>query len=92
MALSERISGDLGELMPKIAVQVAQRSSKIPFIDMGTAENWLIRDEVMEVCVRSVRDQISAEVWYPTMEEWFCVIDLLRRAYRIREVLPVIRI
>ncbi|CAI6337018.1 unnamed protein product [Periconia digitata] len=61
MALSNRVSEDLRVLMPKIAVQVAQRSSKIPLIDMGTAENWLIREEVIQFCIHSVKETISPE-------------------------------
>ena len=48
--------------MPKIEIQVAQRSSKIPFIDMGTAENWLIREEIMKFSVRAIAEEMTVEV------------------------------
>ncbi|KAK8157459.1 pyridoxal phosphate-dependent transferase [Phyllosticta citrichinensis] len=48
MALSERMRGTVESIMPKIATQVAQRSSSNPPIDFGTAENWLIRSELVD--------------------------------------------
>ncbi|KAK7530980.1 pyridoxal phosphate-dependent transferase [Phyllosticta citribraziliensis] len=48
MALSERMRGTVESVMPKIATQVAQRSSSNPPIDFSTAENWLIRPELVE--------------------------------------------
>lgn len=62
MSLSNRVSEDLRILMPKIEIQVAQRSSKIPFIDMGTAENWLIREEIMKFSVRAIAEEMTVEV------------------------------
>jgi len=62
MSLSDRVSELVKELMPKIAVQIAQRSSAEPFIDMGTAENWLIREEVIRFFYYSIRNHISVEV------------------------------
>ncbi|KAF1362624.1 PLP-dependent transferase [Lizonia empirigonia] len=48
MALSDRMRSTVESIMPKIATQVAQRSSSNPPIDFSTAENWLIRSELVE--------------------------------------------
>ncbi|OJD30970.1 1-aminocyclopropane-1-carboxylate synthase [Diplodia corticola] len=48
MALSERMRDTVESIVPKIATQVAQRSSSNPPVDLGTAENWLIRSELVD--------------------------------------------
>lgn len=62
MSLSKRVAEDLRTLMPKIAIQVEQRTCNTPSIDMGTAENWLIREEVIQFSVEAIRDHIKPEV------------------------------
>jgi len=58
MALSKRMQGTVESVMPKILTQVTQRSSSNPPIDFGTAENWLIRKEL----VVFFRDSIAKDL------------------------------
>jgi hypothetical protein len=65
MSISARVNENLKVLMPKIRQQVAQRTSSVPFIDLGTAENWLIRDEIAVFFRDVFRDGFSLDVRFP---------------------------
>ncbi|KAH9864491.1 hypothetical protein J1614_010425 [Plenodomus biglobosus] len=58
MALSNRMRGTIESIMPKILTQITQRSSSNPPIDFGTAENWLIRKELVDF----FKDNIATEL------------------------------
>ncbi|KAK7516254.1 pyridoxal phosphate-dependent transferase [Phyllosticta citriasiana] len=62
MALSERMNGTVESVMPKIAIQVAQRSSSNPPIDFGTAENWLIRSELVDFFKDAISKRLNKQV------------------------------
>lgn len=54
--LSARMSGNIAAILPKIASTIAERTSNGPAkIDLSTAENWLLRPELLALC----RDVIS---------------------------------
>ncbi|KAJ5427440.1 PLP-dependent transferase [Penicillium cf. griseofulvum] len=47
--------------MPKIQDTVTERArSDNPNIDLSTAENWLIRDELVELCKSSIQETLSS--------------------------------
>jgi len=51
--------------MPKIKGALEQRSmSKNPNIDLSTAENWLIRPELMQLCKSAISTDLQAIVSY----------------------------
>ncbi|MCJ1271570.1 hypothetical protein MMC22_011472 [Lobaria immixta] len=54
--LSARMSGNIAAILPKIASTIAERTTNGPAkIDLSTAENWLLRPELLALC----RDVIS---------------------------------
>ncbi|OJJ45953.1 hypothetical protein ASPZODRAFT_26546 [Penicilliopsis zonata CBS 506.65] len=57
--LSNRMQKNVDSFMPKIAVQVAQRSADVPPIDLGTAENRLIRHEMVEIIKQAIQDNLT---------------------------------
>lgn len=62
MALSDRMRGTVESVMPKIIIQVTQRSSINPPIDFGTAENWLIRKELVDFFKQSIAEELVEQV------------------------------
>ena len=62
MSLSHRMKENVEIIMPKIASQVAQRSSNSPPIDLGTAENWLIRTELVGLFAKSISKALAEQV------------------------------
>ncbi|CAI7602519.1 unnamed protein product [Penicillium glandicola] len=59
--LSTRARQNVEGFLPKIATQMAQRSSTTPPIDLSTAENKLIRVEVAEYLKQAVQNSFSAQ-------------------------------
>jgi hypothetical protein len=62
MALSERMCSTVESVMPKIATQLAHRNSSNPPIDFSTAENWLIRPELVEFIKTAVAKELDEHV------------------------------
>lgn len=51
--------------MPKISSQVAERvKTNNPNIDLQTAENWLIRDELISLCKKGIDEGLLTKVRY----------------------------
>ena len=60
--LSKRAWANVEDIMPKIAAAVQERVKvDNPSIDLSTAENWLIRDEVVAMCKEAVVERLSAQ-------------------------------
>lgn len=48
--LSQRMSKSVASMLPHIAATIAERESKGPAkIDLGTAENWLLGAELLDI-------------------------------------------
>lgn len=57
--LSARGWANVGEIMPKISAAVEERSHRDnPNIDLASAENWLLRPELLDIC----KDAISSKL------------------------------
>lgn len=59
--LSARGTANVAAIFPKISNAVAEREEN-PCIDMGTSENWLLRNELVQFYKRAVEDSFSARV------------------------------
>ncbi|KAI1457520.1 PLP-dependent transferase [Annulohypoxylon moriforme] len=58
--LSLRGAANVEAIWPKISKAVAEREKKEnPCIDMGTSENWVIRDEVIKVYQKALQDNLA---------------------------------
>ncbi|KAI1647341.1 putative ACC synthase [Daldinia loculata] len=57
--LSARGTANVAAIFPKISNAVAEREEN-PCIDMGTSENWLLRNELVQFYKRAVEDSFSA--------------------------------
>lgn len=68
MALSSRGRNNVDNLMPKIAAMVAikteQRST--PVVDLGTAENWLMRQELVALFKTKLFERLCDDVSHPS--------------------------
>jgi hypothetical protein len=61
--MSKRGFANVESIMPKINAQVAERMKTHNFnIDLSTAENCLIRPEVVEIYKKAINDGLSATV------------------------------
>ncbi|KIX09590.1 uncharacterized protein Z518_00670 [Rhinocladiella mackenziei CBS 650.93] len=59
--LSKRGWSNVDSIMPRIRAQVAERQAKqTTNIDLSTAENWLIRDELVELCKDAIVTNLEA--------------------------------
>jgi gliotoxin/aspirochlorine biosynthesis aminotransferase len=65
--LSGRSWENVSAIMPKIKAAVQDRVSKeSTFIDLGTAENWLLRPELIELCKKSISEGLEPHLFsYP---------------------------
>ena len=61
--VSARMSAIIAAVMPKIAVTVANiTSTATPKIDLATAENWLVRDELVTLFMEAVAKNLDFKV------------------------------
>ena len=61
--LSARMSSIIAAVLPKIAVTVSERTSTgSPKIDLATAENWLVRDELVAIYKEAIGCALNREV------------------------------
>ena len=64
--LSSRMTGIVAAVLPRIAVTVAERSSaQLPKIDLATAENWLVRDELVGIYKEAFARDVTEDVIIP---------------------------
>lgn len=78
--LSARGWDNVGAIMPKIKAAVADRESTAnTLIDLGTAENWLLRSELIEICKTAIQGELVAQYFsYPKAFAGFpSVLDAL---------------
>ncbi|KAI1176305.1 1-aminocyclopropane-1-carboxylate synthase 7 [Nemania sp. FL0916] len=60
MGLSSRGAGNVDSVLPSISAAIDERAKKANTnIDLGTAENWLIRDELIAICKKSINDDLT---------------------------------
>ena len=61
--LSQRAQGNVKLFMPIVAAKLEQRhSADVQKIDLATAENWLMRDEILPILENSVFKELTASV------------------------------
>ena len=61
--MSKRGFSNVEAIMPKIQAQVAERTKTTNFnIDLSTAENCLIRPELVEIYKKAIQDGLSSSV------------------------------
>lgn len=64
--LSSRMSATIATVLPKIAVTVAERShARASKIDLATAENWLVRHELVAIYKEAIARDFNREVNTP---------------------------
>ena len=60
------MTGIVAAVLPRIAVTVAERSSaQLPKIDLATAENWLVRDELVGIYKEAFARDVTEDVIIP---------------------------
>lgn len=63
MGLSTRGAGNVDAVLPKISAAVEERAKKSnKNIDMGTSENWLIRQELIALCKDAIQEGLAEKV------------------------------
>lgn len=61
--MSRRGWANIEVIMPKIKHGVEQRTAPHnDMIDLSTAENWLIRSELIEICKSSITQELVPQV------------------------------
>lgn len=67
MALSDRGRSNVDNFMPKIAAVVAQKTEQrsAPIVDLSTAENWLMREELVALFKTTLFEHLCNDVSYP---------------------------
>ncbi|KAF2128308.1 PLP-dependent transferase [Dothidotthia symphoricarpi CBS 119687] len=64
--LSSRMQKPVSAILPKIAATISERTSTTPKIDLATAENWLLRPEILDICKEAVQSSLTlAHLSYP---------------------------
>lgn len=60
--LSSRMQKMASAILPKIAATIAERTSAVRKIDLATAENWLLRPEIVEICKNAIQENLTEAV------------------------------
>lgn len=61
--LSKRGAANVDKIMPGISAALLERTKPTaPRIDLSTAENWLLRDEIIELTKDGIRDGLKPHV------------------------------
>jgi hypothetical protein len=62
--LSSRMQKPATAILPKIAATIAERTSARTSrkLDLSTAENWLIRPELVEIYKDAIQNQLTVAV------------------------------
>ena len=61
--LSQRMSYTVAALLLKVSATIAERKFSTPCnIDLATAENWLIRPELVNLCKDAVAQSLEVDV------------------------------
>ncbi|KAH8723133.1 pyridoxal phosphate-dependent transferase [Phaeosphaeriaceae sp. PMI808] len=65
--LSSRMQKPVSCILPKIEATISERTSGNPKIDLSTAENWLLRPEILKICKETVQNKLTlAHLSYPS--------------------------
>jgi hypothetical protein len=68
MTLSRRAHASIDDIMPRIRGVVADRSAtQNANIDLSTAENWLLRPQLVEMCKDAISQHLTTKVERPTV-------------------------
>lgn len=60
------MSSNIAAILPKIAATIAERTSTGPTkIDLSTAENWLLRPELLVLCKDAISRNLTTDVRTP---------------------------
>ena len=63
VTMSKRGFANIESIMPRINDQVTERQKvKNHNIDLSSAENWLIRPELVEICKDAIQKDLTAKV------------------------------
>lgn len=62
--LSSRGAANVESIWPRISKAVVDREKESPCIDMGTSENWMIREEVVKIYQKALQDNLAHRVWF----------------------------
>jgi C4-type Zn-finger protein len=66
--LSKRGWATVEGILPKIKDTVAERTKKQNTnIDLSTAENWLLRPELIDICKDAINQDLSSRVGFDTV-------------------------
>lgn len=60
--LSSRMGGPVAAILPKVAATIEGRTSSKSRIDLSTAENWLIRQELISLYKEAIDQQLSKQI------------------------------
>lgn len=62
--LSTRMNDTIAAILPKIAATITERKSTggVAKIDLSTAENWLLRPELVVLCKDAISQNLKASV------------------------------
>lgn len=64
--LSARMSDNIVNILPKIAATITERTATgLVKIDLSTAENWLLRPELLALCKDAISRHLRPEVRSP---------------------------
>lgn len=78
--LSERGRSNITDIMSRVPKRLLTDSEMnwngSPHIDLSAAENWLIRNEVLEICQFSINQKFQAHVSFCGLEQTQDVVDL----------------
>lgn len=73
IGLSQRSNAVVQTIMPRISSAVAERTRMDnPKIDLSTAENWLLRDELAEICKDAISEGLEAKVRLSSLHNLYC--------------------
>ncbi len=60
---SDRMASTVSTMLPQITASLSQRSvTDVPKVDLATAENWLIRPELVALCKNAIAEDLVAQV------------------------------
>lgn len=98
--LSTRMNDTISAILPKIAATITERTSTGGFakIDLSTAENWLLRPELVALCKDAISQNLTASVSpenfaSPKYQDcYYCIRTECYRTFLTHSVLAGIRL
>ena len=72
--LSKRGQINIDEIMARVPKSILEEKPQAPTeagpIDLSVAENWLIRDEILEICKPGIQRSLDREVSLTIRRKW----------------------